>query len=228
MLKLVDELFGNRHKGETAVIVANGPSLNKTDFSLLKDVATFGLNKIYLGFERFQFYPKYYVAVNEKVLRQSVSEISSMNCVKFLSQRVPSLFENNAITHLLDTSLEKERFSTSFDHGVNEGWTVTYVALQIAYLMGFSKVILIGLDHRFEFEGAPNQSQHMVGKDVNHFSDQYFADQDWDNPDLQRSEESFTVARTIFEGSGRVVLDATIGGGCAIFPKVSLEEALYV
>ena len=49
--------LSNFYKGEKAVIVCNGPSLKETDFSLLNDVYTFGLNKINLLPKQFNFKP---------------------------------------------------------------------------------------------------------------------------------------------------------------------------
>lgn len=65
------DTFKNRHRGERGVIVANGPSLNQMNLSFLKYETVIGLNKIYLGFNRFCFYPRYLVMVNKKVIEQS-------------------------------------------------------------------------------------------------------------------------------------------------------------
>ena len=97
------ELYKNRHIGERVVIVCNGPSLNNMNLSFLKSEHVIGLNKIYLGFKKYKFYPKYYVAVNEKVLRQSYQEINELTCIKFLSNRAVELFNENSLTHIIDT-----------------------------------------------------------------------------------------------------------------------------
>ena len=40
------------HKGRRAFIIGNGPSLKQTDLSKLKNEITFGMNRIYLLFDR--------------------------------------------------------------------------------------------------------------------------------------------------------------------------------
>ena len=45
--------FENRHKGERAVLVANGPSLNEMSVDFLKQETVIGMNKIFLGFKKF-------------------------------------------------------------------------------------------------------------------------------------------------------------------------------
>src|SRR3546814_12759768 len=93
--------------------------------------------------------------------------------------------------------------------GVHEGWTVTYAALQVAYYLGFKEVILIGMDHRYEYTGDPNQTQVLDGPDLTHFSSDYFGHgQHWDNPDLAHSEESYRIARAESERDGRRIIDA--------------------
>ena len=209
------------------MIVANGPSLNKTDFRLIRNQICFGLNKIYLGFEKFRFYPRYYVAINELVLRQAHEEIKKLTSVKFLSKRAPELFQEGALTHLLNTTDPGPRFSMDISERAAEGWTVTHVALQIAYYMGFTKVVIVGLDHRFEFSGSANEQRLLAGADKNHFSSEYFGfGQQWNNPDLEQSEASFREAKVVFESNGREVIDATVGGACNIFRKCDLREAL--
>ncbi len=59
--------------------------------------------------------------------------------------------------------------------------------------------------------------------DTNHFSEDYFANQEWDNPDLIRSEESFRIAREKFEADRRTIIDATVDGACDVFDKRPLE-----
>jgi len=218
------ELYKNRHKGERVVIVCNGPSLNKMDLSFLKNEHVIGLNKIYLGFKKYQFYPKYYVAVNEKVLRQSHQEIKKLTCIKFLSARATELFSENALTHIIDTKNPKERFSIDLSKGLEEGWTVTYAALQVAYYLGFTKVVIIGMDHKFSFQGEPNETRFLKGKDNNHFCSTYFANKEWDNPDLENSEKSYQIARKVFENDERNILDATLNGACNVFTKVDYKN----
>lgn len=214
------ESLHNRHHGETVVLVANGPSLNRMDLSPLRRENVIGMNKIFLGFKRFRFYPRYYVAVNAKVIEQSAEQIKALNCVKFISKRRGDLVPEDGLTYHLDTKNPPARFCHDISQGLHEGWTVTYAALQIAYFLGFTTVVIIGMDHRFTYSGAPNEARVLDGPDPNHFSPDYFGrGQSWDNPDLVRSEESYRIARAEFEKDGRRIIDATVDGACTIFEK---------
>lgn len=219
--------FYNRHRGERGVIVANGPSLNMMDLAFLRDEIVIGLNKIYLGVKRFGFYPKYLVAVNEKVIQQAALDIARMTCVKFIGERGAQYVPEDALTYHLATKNVPCRFCKDLEEGVHEGWTVTYAALQIAYYLGFRETVIVGMDHRFEYSGEPNQTSHFSGPDVNHFSDVYFSGQDWDNPDLIKSEESYRIARDVFEADNRRIIDATVGGACPVFEKGDYRDIFF-
>ncbi|QIZ82674.1 Protein of unknown function DUF115 [Thalassovita gelatinovora] len=216
--------FHDQHPGQRCVIVCNGPSLNKMDLGFLRDEIVFGLNKIYLGLERFGFYPRYMVAVNRKVIAQSADRLRAMNCVKFISDRGADLMPRDALTyHIRTQGMEKQpqaqRFYRDVTEGVREGHTVTHAALQLAYFMGFSQVVIIGMDHNFPQSGAPNSELVMQGDDPNHFSPAYFRGAKWDAPNLAESEISYRAALAAYRADGRAVVDATQGGLCDVFPK---------
>ena len=216
----------NRHEGERVVLVANGPSLNRMDTAFLRRETTIGLNKIFLGFRRLRFYPRYYVSVNRKVIEQSASEIRAMKCVKLLGREAcGGLIHEDALTYLISTANPRDRFYRDITRGVHEGWTVTYAALQAAYFLGFKEVVLIGMDHRYTYNGEPNEAQRLDGPDLNHFSEHYFGfGQQWDNPDLAHSEESYRIARSVYEQDGRRIIDATLDGACTIFEKADYRK----
>ncbi|MFM6402382.1 hypothetical protein, partial [Planktothrix sp.] len=202
-------------------IIGNGPSLNEMDLSFLKHEICFGTNKIYLGFERWEFSPTYYVAVNPFVIEQSVDEIRKISCPKFIGNRGISYFDpTDDIIFIKTFPSPGESFSKIPDVGLNEGCTVTYVAMQLAYYMGFSEVVLIGVDHHFVTQGTPHQAVVSDGDDPNHFDPRYFGQGlKWQLPDLENSEKSYQVAKQVFEESGRKIIDATVNGRCRVFSK---------
>jgi hypothetical protein len=203
------------------VIVANGPSLNRFPLDFLAKETTICLNKIFLGLKKFRFYPRYYVAVNHKVIEQSVSQIRLLNCVKFIDSVAMErgLLRENALTHAIREN-RSAAFSTDLSAGYNQGHTVTHAALQVAYHLGFSTVILIGLDHRYTYQGKPDEERILEGPDTNHFSPEYFGGgQRWDNPNLVESEKHYRAARTAYEADGRRIIDVTPDGACPVFEK---------
>jgi hypothetical protein len=214
----------DRHYNQRVVLVANGPSLNLMDLGFLRSETVIGLNKIFLGLKKFCFYPRYYIAVNDRVISQSVPEIQAMTCVKMISRRNAALLPENALTYHIETQNPPARFSRDVSLGVHEGWTVTYAALQVAHYLGFKEVIIIGMDHRYRYTGAPNEVCRLDGPDPNHFSPEYFSGLTWDNPDLAKSEESYRIARAEYERDGRCIVDATVNGACTVFQKADYRQ----
>ena len=217
-------LFRDMHRGERCVLVCNGPSLNRMELGFLRDEIVFGLNKIYLGLEGFGFYPRYMVAVNDKVIRQSAEVYRAMTSVKFLSESCADAVPEDSLTFHIRTEGLPERFYHDITQGVRGGHTVTHAAFQIIRYMGFAEVVVIGMDHNFPSSGQPNEALHMEGDDPNHFSPAYFRGHDWDAPNLAESEVSYRLARQIFEEEGRRIVDATLGGACDVFEKADYRQ----
>ncbi|HJV25563.1 MAG TPA: glycosyltransferase [Aromatoleum sp.] len=224
--------FKNRHKGKECVLMCNGPSLKEVDFKRVDTgrLVIFGLNKIFLGFDLLGIKPNYIVAVNKKVIEQSAGDYRKCLIPKFISNRVDfDIIPADPMTfHLNTVDLPKPcaRFSRDIVQYVNEGWTVTHAALQIIYYMGFSKVYIVGMDHRFSQHvlGQENKESVIAGDDKDHFHPGYFGHgQKWDFPDLKNSEISYQAARKEFALDGREILDCTIGGACEIFDKGNVE-----
>ena len=219
------ENLKGRHLGKRAVLVGSGPSLNQMDLGFLREEIVIGLNKLFLGFQKFCFYPKYYVVVNTKVITQSAEALKRLTCVSFIAKHSEALVPESGLVYHIDTIKPYARFCHDISRGVHEGWTVTYAAMQIAFYLGFSELVLIGVDHRYQFTGRPNEPQRLEGPDPNHFCPDYFGGgQDWDNPDLRRSEESYQLARQEFERDGRRIVDATVGGACPVFEKADHKK----
>ena len=213
------------HKGERCFVIGNGPSLKNTDLSKLSNDFTIGMNRIFLAADELGFKPDILVCVNDLVVEQSVEEFNNLKMPKFFSWRARKWLKMDPYTHFLYTTYTSPRFATDIGGRVWEGATVTNVCLQLAYHLGFSEVILIGVDHSFATKGTPNTTIQSEGDDPNHFSAAYFGkDFRWQLPDLETSELAYRMARKAYEADGRRILDATVGGKLDIFEKVEYES----
>jgi hypothetical protein len=209
------------HRGERAFIIGNGPSLKQTDLGRLKGEFTFGLNRIYLLFPELGFGTSYFVAVNDLVIQQCRDDIAALPMPKFLSWRSHRFFSPGPPpATFLYTTYDNPAFARDVRNRVWESATVTYVALQLAFHMGFAQVILVGVDHHSNVAGKANTTIVSAGDDPNHFHPGYFGKGfRWQLPDFETSEIGYRLARQAYEASNREVLDATIGGKLTIFPK---------
>lgn len=216
-------MLKNQYKGKRCFIIGNGPSLKGMDLNRLKYEITFGLNRIYLLFDTMGFSCTYFVAVNKYVIEQCAGDIVRLPCPKFINWRTRDLIDFTPDMMFLCFS-GGPRFYTDITEGVWEGATVTYVAMQIAYYLGFQKVILVGVDHYFVTKGKPGTIVVLQGDDPNHFDSQYFGKGfRWQLPNLETSELAYCIAKEQFERAGREIVDATIGGKLQVFRKVDYE-----
>lgn len=218
--------YKNIHKGEDCFILGNGPSLNKTDLNQLGSYYTFGLNKIHLIFDKVDFRPSYHVAVNPLVVEQSIKDFEALPCQSFLAHKSSRKITKNKAHINFILCGGPLSFRKSLLYPISDGCTVTYVAMQIAYYMGFENVFLIGVDHNFKTKGSPNEKQFLKGDDVNHFDPNYFGNNEWQLPDLEGSEVSYRLAKHFYERNDRCIYDATVDGKLQVFPKLTFEEAL--
>jgi hypothetical protein len=217
-------LWKDKYKGQKAVILCNGPSLLKSDLSLLEGIFTFGLNKINLLFDKSNFRPSGIVAINSYVIEQNRHFFNQTDIPLFLDKvAIKQVKQRKNVIFLHSADLPK--FARDCSISINQGFTVTYVALQLAFHLGFKEVALIGADHKFAVEGPANKTVVSGDKDESHFDPNYFAGGvKWQLPDLCQSEISYLRAKQVYETFDRKVVNATEGGCLEIFPRVSLAE----
>jgi hypothetical protein len=221
------KVLKGRYDGHKAVIICNGPSLNKVDLRQLEGTFTFGLNKINLLFDKSPFRPSAIVSVNPLVIEQNKDYFSTTTIPTFLDATARSLLPNLSKNTTLMHSADYPYFSKDCSISIFQGFTVTYVALQLAYHMGFTQVALVGCDHNFIIDGVPNEVTYNEEVDQNHFSENYFIPEEaWQFPDLKGSEHAYDMAKQAYESDGRMIVNATPGSKLSVFANVDLEVFL--
>jgi hypothetical protein len=220
--------FHNKYTGKKAVILCNGPSLNDVDFDLLKesDVYTFGLNKINLLYNRTSFRADFIVSVNSYVIEQNAEFFNETDTPLFLDfKSVSKGIKNRQNVSFIHTANMRGEFAKDCSFSIYQGNTVTYVAMQLAYHMGFKEVTLVGCDHHFETKGTPNKLVESEEVDHNHFDKNYFAGGvPWQLPDLFESELAYSIAKNTYYTNGRKLYNSTNGGKLKLFPRINLQE----
>lgn len=212
--------FHNIHAGQTGVIIGNGPSLTSTSRQLLYDHCTFGTNRCYLP---GGYIPDYYCVVNNLLIEQFHKEIADIGgpCqAKFVKAQYAHLVPGSYPIR----SIYPHVFSANPANGLYEGYTVTYVCMQLAYWMGFTTILLVGVDHNYKQKGKPNERQKMECDDNNHFSKEYFSGANWNLADIERMTEAYQLAREAYESAGRKIINLTPGSKLYVFEKGNKNE----
>jgi len=220
----------NSHTGQKAVILCNGPSLLNVDFESLgkSSVFCFGLNKINLMFEKVDFRPHCIVAVNPFVIEQNIVYFNQTDIDLYLdscaaTRKLVKPRKNIAFLH--DTTYQK--FAKDVSVSLCQGHTVTVVALQLAFHMGFHRVALVGADHNFSATGPANKTVISGSKDESHFDPNYFSGGvKWQLPDLFESEVWYGRARQMYAAHDREITNCTTGGKLEVFRRETLQKFL--
>ena len=211
----------NKYRGKRCFIIGNGPSLTKTDLKLLKNEYTFGTNRLYILFDELGFSTTFFIAADAQIIRQYNNDINLIPANKFLMWKNRHDIRFDSETIFLEQDLDIS-FKSDVTRKLYTGGSVTYIAMQLAYYMGFNPVILVGVDHAYKTVRKTKDKVKLLPYDKkSHFSPDYYKEGDvWIPPDLQKQEFSYKMARYAYESTGREILDATIGGKLKVFPKV--------
>jgi hypothetical protein len=222
--------YKDYHKGEDCFIIGNGPSIGKMDLMNLNNFHLISLNKSHLLKEQFGLSFSYHVCVDDEILDQMlpIIESNSIGCSSFISQRDlrKPLKDLPHINRLFTTELWS--FYTDITMPISVGYTVTFVALQLAYFMGFKRIFLLGIDHSWKTAYSPNSLIFFEGDDDNHFHPEYSKGGMWHSPDKEGNEASYSLAKHFYKNNGREIIDATVDGKLFIFPKMKFNEVLEI
>ena len=207
------------YEGKDAVILGNGPSLNNYDLSSLNDKFVIGLNKIHLIQDSNPVSIDCTIAVNDLVLKQSYKEIENSSELIFMKWKWWMLIKpkSKKINYLPPTSMVRWGYNPLRE--LSYGYTVTFVAMQLAYYMGFNRVYLLGVDHNFSQSGQSNSVVKMEHDDPNHFHPDYFKGQNWQLADLENSEISYAIADFIYKKNEKKIINIGIESRLNIFER---------
>jgi FkbM family methyltransferase len=224
------EFLKNRMRlrnSDVCVIVGNGPSLNHTDLSLLKDVDVIISNNAFLS-ESLSSAATYYTVVNYLVAEQSSSKINRLqNVYKILPYWLSYCLNADDRTFFVD-AMGKPEFSTDILKNMSWRHTVSFFNMHLAYGLGYKKVCLIGFDHSYNQASGSKEEQVLVclEDDDNHFHKDYFKGMKWQAADVGNMEAMYKLAKDAFENDGREIVNCTVGGRLELFRRGDLASEL--
>ena len=173
MMQLQD--FYDLHKGQTCLLVGNGINLKLTPPELFA-LPSFGMNTCH----RWQgtWVPTYYCAVDKRVMREFGDEILDRfsDIPKFIPRPNLDSWQGPNFYRFLHRpgGLMESGYSPSSPKALTTDgigyYNIMHVAIQLAWHMGFSKMIMVGVQHK------PFKAQvHFWGTDhgmpANHFQE---------------------------------------------------------
>lgn len=238
----------DRHAGKRAFIIGNGPSLRVEDLHRLQGEITFACNKIYLAFDKTPWRPTYYSVADELVAFNNRDAIAQLPLTKILSSCVGKYFkESEADMWVWELSVPPQPaagaagdppvnhpFSENLLVGFYGGGTVSYQLLQMAYYMGITEVIIIGVDFSFQM---PTQTTTTEVKDpsyrtalksegeVNHFHKDYRKPGEaWSMPNMDAQLHAYRAALKHYQAAGRRIVNASRQTKLEVFPREDFDR----
>ncbi|MDR2043935.1 MAG: hypothetical protein LBQ15_06130 [Clostridium sp.] len=236
-----------RHQGERCFIVGNGPSLRAADLDRIAGEVTFGLNRIYRIFPETVWRPTYYVVSDSDLVRDLYAAPNETQGAR--ARFFPSNFRGEyqgrdpagrsprrslstggrAVLYRLKdcdpSGSPPPRFSADPSLYVTQGYTVTYVALQLACYMGFREIYLIGMDYSVSIYKDCKGNLYRDGQIFNHFYSQEADTLDTDTvPNLEICGLAYREARKYAEAHGIGIRNATRGGKLEVFERVDFDR----
>lgn len=232
------------HKGKRGFIIANGPSLQDIDMSLLKDEITIGCNGIYKAFDDWGFHTTYYMTEDQEQTELRGAEISALKGPK----KFAALHNAHAFSFCNDITFFHvplrmnsayytqedlyPQFSRDFASIVHLGSTVTYIMLQFAYHLGLEEVYIIGLDHNYGklpelFEPGKievtKENYHLV-KECHYDKNYYKIGDVLGVPNVRLQELAYSEAKKKYEEKNRKIYNASSKSQLKIFDFVTMES----
>jgi hypothetical protein len=106
---------------------------------------------------------------------------------------------------------------------LHAGGTVTYALLQLALMMGFANVLLLGVDHRYTARADVEVEVPDIlvsrGPDPDHFNPDYFGEgRHFHEPRIERMTVAYRVAERALSAFGVRVVNGTPGTALTVFP----------
>lgn len=221
--------FKNAYDGKRCFIIGNGPSLTVDDLKKLKNEISFGSNRVYQIFDKTEWRPTFYCIQDYKLICKSYEEINTVKAKEKFVGVVPQYrykaFSNANYIKLNTAPFYPDlpEFSDNIEKEIFEGYTVTYMCLQIAVYMGFKEICLLGIDHNYSVDLNPDGTIKKTEGISDHFSENDKID---NLPQTYKSTLAYHAAKKYADNHNLRIYNCTRGGKLEVFERKKLEEVL--
>lgn len=222
------------HEGQTCFIIGTGPSLKVEDLMRIEKsgIPTFAPNRIYEICEKSDWHPTYYICQDHNIIQKFGERIKTIpSRLSFLPVEYIDNFKEDKYRFFVlrerDFYPGNAKFSKDISRYLEQGYTVTYGAIQLAAYMGFKTIYLIGIDHNYSItrdsKGRPVRKS-VIKSDYSEGMTSYV-----NQNNLPRIEESTIAYETAEKFAKRLnvkIYNATRGGKLEAFERVDIDQIL--
>ncbi|MGF1448119.1 MAG: hypothetical protein ACFB20_01735 [Opitutales bacterium] len=224
----------NRHAGQRAFVLGNGPSLCVEDIERIQNDITFASNKIFLIYKKTAWRPSYLTCCDVLVARNIREELLAQEgSERLFAGGISEQFRpGDAVTFSNWPSKEGEAEWNPIQ-GFRAGHSVVVFGIKLAWWMGVREVYLLGIDFSFKVP-EKRTGEKVFGNDVvvssgevNHFDPDYRpSGEDWTVPQLEEQRDDFAHCREFVEARGGTLINASRQTKLDVLERRSLDEVL--
>lgn len=219
--------FSDTKRSETAVLIGNGPSLRKVDFSLFEGQDVF-ISNYAIKNPELNKYAKGIAVTNYLVAEQEPYFFQMGPHWRFFPLWLSNTFSPDNQTVFLNAVGGDLNFSANVEKCIHWHSTVSFFWLQILYHAGYKKILMTGFDN--SYHQAPNAKEgdliRQKEDDDNHFDKSYFKGKTWQAADTSKMEDTYVLSKKFYESDGREIVNCTVGGKLEIFRRANLADEL--
>lgn len=190
--------------GETVYIIGGGPSLSDFKWNRLNGKKTIAINKSILSYPQADI--MYWT--DSRVYGWYKKEIDKFKGLKYTIRHHHS-YTGDIKVLKRGNKFGLEEAKDTLAHGNNSG----YAAINLAYLLGAKKIILLGYDMKNDGKRG-------------HYHDGYPAPVTGDNIYKEQFIPGFNVLADLLKAKNITVLNASPQSSLTVWPKITLDQAL--
>ena len=223
--------YKNKYTDKRCFVIGTGPSLKVEDLNLLEGEYTFASNSIFRYLDKTNWRPNFYA-----VCDRTYYWANKVNCdaVKAKTQKFFPLdfalsfgFDQNYRYFLRPYyGSRNPKFKTNPMRAFEEGSTVTFHLLQLAAMMGFREIYLLGIDFNYSLH-IDNKGKIIRDDNVKDYA---FNDKaaNYTIPNLEASYYAYCSAEEYCKKNNyrMRIYNATRGGKLEVFKRVDLDEVI--
>lgn len=224
--------FRNIHEGKRCFFVGNGPSLDASVLTKLEHEYTFASNRIYEVFDKTNWRPTYYFAVDNDFIMNNIEELKRLDAEYLFLALNKGLTIENAKDNIIrifeytDFKINKwndltAHISEDVSKYFSVGYTVAFTAIQMAIYMGFNEIYLLGVD--FNYSVVRDKYGRIRRNDT---VNDYFSGKKYSSTVLNYNSalNAYENAREYAENHNIHIMNATNGGKLEVFKRVDFDS----
>ena len=227
-------------KGKRCFIIATGPSVLEDDIKKLRDEILIGVNSSITLCESCDIVLDYYLAGDATIMElfeQELNggyaenifhEISWLKYRKkmsynpfFYSTYAKGIWWYPSIDSGDKTTMKHIEIPKDFSKGFCISRTISFIAMQLAVLLGFSEIYLYGFDHIYAKKGHFNEDKFVNAMDYD------ISDNKRNELFFRHSQVSYEVMKKYCDAHDITIYNATRGGHLDVFQRINFDDISF-